>query len=67
MWRDRRGRIVVVDGDADQLRAGAGQGGDLLDGGGDVGGIGVGHGLHHYRCIAAHAHAADEAVTVFLR
>ena len=40
------GGVVVVDGDADHLRAGAGEGGDLLDGAFDVGGVGVGHGLH---------------------
>ena len=38
-------RLVVVDGDADQLRAGAGERGDLLDGALDVGGVGVGHRL----------------------
>ena len=56
---DGLGGIVVVDGDADHFGAGAGQGGDLLDGAGDVRGIGVGHGLHHNRCIAAHADATD--------
>ena len=39
--------------------AGAGQRGDLPDGAVDVRGVGVGHGLHHNRCIAAHADAAD--------
>ena len=36
---------VVVDGDADELRSGGGKRGDLLDGGLDVGGVCVGHGL----------------------
>jgi hypothetical protein len=38
--------VVVVDGDADELGAGFDELGDLLDGGGGVGGVGVGHGLH---------------------
>lgn len=42
---DGFGGIVVVDGDADHLGAGAGEGGDLLDGGFDVGCVGVRHGL----------------------
>ena len=50
--------FVVVDGDAHQLGAGRGERRDLPDGGGDVGGIGVRHGLHHNWCIAAHAHTA---------
>ena len=56
---DGLGGVVIVDGDPDDFAAGAGQGGDLLDGAGDVRGIGVGHGLHHNRCIAADADAAD--------
>ena len=54
------GRFFVVDGDAHQFRAGAGQRGALLDGRGNIGGIGIGHGLHHDRCIRADAHAADD-------
>ena len=57
--RDGGGGFFVVDGDADQFGAGPGEGGDLLDGRGDVGRVGVGHGLHHDRCIAADAHTAD--------
>ena len=53
------GRLVIVHGDAHQFRPGAGQCRDLLHGRGDVGGIGIGHGLHHNRCIRPHAHAAD--------
>ena len=43
---DGFGGVIVVDGDADELGAGAREGGDLLDGGLDVGGVGVGHRLH---------------------
>ena len=59
--RDGGGGFFVVDRDANQFGARAGQSCDLLDGGGDVRGIGVSHGLHHNRCIAAHAHAIDRA------
>ena len=58
--RNGGGSLFVVDGDAHQLRAGSSQGGTLLDGRRDVGGIGVGHGLHHDRCIRADAHATDD-------
>ncbi len=40
------GGVVVVDGDADEFGAGAGEGGYLLNRGFDVGGVGVGHRLH---------------------
>ena len=53
------GGVVVVDGDADELGAGAGEGGDLLDGGLDVRGVGVGHGLDDDRGGGADANAAD--------
>ena len=43
--RDGLRGVVVVDGDADELRAGAREGGDLLDGRLDVGGVGIGHRL----------------------
>ena len=56
---DGRGGVVVVDRDAHEFGAGARQSRDLLDGPRDVGGVGVRHGLHHDRCIAAHADAAD--------
>src|SRR5208283_1200159 len=49
----------VVDGDAYQFRTGASQGRALLDGGGDISGIGIGHGLHHDWCIRADVHAAN--------
>src|SRR5258707_1173708 len=51
--------IVIVDGDADDFAAGTRQGGDLLYGARDVRGVGVGHRLHHDRCIAAYSDAAD--------
>ena len=54
------GSLFVVDGSAHQFRASAGEGGALLDGGGDVGGVGVGHRLHHNGCIRADAHAAHD-------
>ena len=46
-------RLVAVDGDADQLRAGARQRRHLGDGGVDVGGVGVGHRLDDDRRAAA--------------
>ena len=57
--RDCGSGLFVVHGYANQFRAGAGQGCDLLDGRGDVRCIGIRHRLHHNRCIAAHAHAID--------
>ena len=48
-----------VDGDADQLGAGLGQRHDLVDGGGGVGGVGIGHGLDHDGVVAAHPNVAD--------
>src|SRR5260221_1075903 len=56
---DGLGSIVIVDGDADDFAAGTRQGGDLLYGARDVRGVGVGHRLHHDRCIAAYSDAAD--------
>ena len=56
---DGLGGVIIVDGDADYFAAGAGEGGHLLDGAGDVRSVGVGHGLHHNWCIAAYADAAD--------
>ncbi len=44
---------VVVDGDADELGSGFDQVGGLLDGRGDVGGVGVGHRLHDDRGFGA--------------
>ena len=55
---DGFGGVVVVDGDADELRAGAGEGGDLLDGAFDVGGVGVGHRLHDDGSFGADTDAA---------
>ncbi len=51
--------FVVVDGHANNLRPGHGEGGHLLDGRGDVRGIGVGHRLHDNRDFPAYANIAD--------
>ncbi len=51
--------LVAVDGDANQLGAGAGQRRDLGDGAVDVGGVGVGHRLHDDGCAAADLYARD--------
>ena len=56
---DGSGGVVVVDGDADDLGAGAGEGGDLLDGGLDVGGVGVGHGLDDDGGVGAYGDGTD--------
>ena len=56
---DGFGGVVVVDGDADKLGAGAGEGGNLLDGGLDVGGVGVGHRLDDDGGFGADADASD--------
>jgi len=53
--RNRFRGIIVVNGDADDFAASASQRGDLLDRSGNVGGVGVGHGLHHDWCSAADA------------
>ena len=53
------GGLFGVDGHAHQLRTGAGQFRDLGDGGRHIGGVGVGHRLHHHRCIAAYRDGAD--------
>jgi hypothetical protein len=47
--RDGRGGGFGVHGDAHQLGAGARQRHHLIDGGSDVGGVRVGHGLDHDR------------------
>ena len=57
--RHRRGRVLVVYGDADDLRAGAREGDDLLGRRARVGGVGVGHRLHHDRVRRADRHVAD--------
>ena len=53
--------LFVVDRDPNQFRARTGQRRNLLDGRGNVRGIRVRHGLHHNRCIAAHANPIDRA------
>jgi len=49
----------VVDRHPDQFRSGASERGDLLDRGGDVGSVGVGHRLHHNWCIRADLDVPD--------
>jgi hypothetical protein len=58
VWHGLR-RGIVVDRDADQFRPSAGQGHALADGAVDVGGVGIGHRLHHNWCITADANSAD--------
>ena len=53
------GGVIIVDGDADDFASGAGESGDLLYGAGNVGSVGVGHGLHHDWGITAHADSGD--------
>ena len=53
------GRLVAVDRDAHQLRAGARQRRHLARGAFDVGGVGIGHRLHDDRRAAADDDAAD--------
>jgi hypothetical protein len=57
--RDRRCRLVAVDGDAHHLGARPRQRRHLADRAVDIGGIGVGHRLHHDRRAAAHGHGTD--------
>ena len=57
--RDGRRRLVAVDGDADQLRAGAGKRRNLLRRRFHVRRVGVGHRLDDDRRAAADHHAAD--------
>src|SRR6266550_4369320 len=56
---DRGSSFVVIYSDSNQLGTGTSQGRDLLHSGGDVGGIGVGHRLHHNWCIGAYTHSAN--------
>ena len=56
---DGFGGVVVVDGDANEFGAGAGEGGNLLDGGFDVGGVGIGHRLDDDGGAGAYADVAD--------
>ena len=59
MKRHGGGRLVAVDGDAHQLRAGAGKGCDLRHRAVDIGGVGIGHRLDDDRRVAADQHLAD--------
>ena len=51
--------VLVVDGDANDLRPGQGQGRNLLDGARNVGRVGVGHGLHDHRNLPADANVTN--------
>ena len=51
--------LVAIDGDAHELRAGAGKGCHLGHGGIDIRGVGIGHGLHHDWRSAPHNDAAN--------
>ena len=55
----RRGRFLVGAGDPDDVRARFLAAADLVDRRPDVGGDGVGHGLHRDRRVAADRHGAD--------
>ena len=58
-FRDGLGGGFGVDGDAHQFGAGVRQRHHLIDGGGGVGGVGIGHGLDHDGVVAAHPDIAD--------
>ena len=70
---DRRhggGGLRGVHRDADQFRAGTGQGPDLFDRSGDIGRVGVGHGLDDNGVGAADAdtpNAGDERFAAWMR
>ncbi len=53
------GGVRRIDGDPDELGTGRGELAGLADGGGDVGGVGVGHRLDDDRRAAADPDAAD--------
>ncbi len=50
---ERVGIVLAGDGDAHDVTAGRSEFGDLLQGGVDIGGLGGGHRLHRYRCVAS--------------
>src|SRR5215470_20323357 len=53
------GSVLRIHGDADEFRAGAGEGHRLVHGGRHVGRVGVGHRLHDDGVIAADFHTSD--------
>ena len=54
VW-DGLGRRIVIHGYTDKLGTGRGKSGNLLDGAGDIGGVGIGHRLHNNGGIRADA------------
>ncbi len=56
---DGSGALVTIDGDAHELRAGAGERHHLRHGSIDIGRVGVGLRLHDHRRIATDHHLAD--------
>ena len=60
------GGLVAVDRDAHHFGAGARQCGDLRDGALDIGGVGVGHRLHHDRRAATDGDIADHDLGGFM-
>ena len=57
--RNGGSRLVVVDGDPHEFGSRASQRGHLLHSRSHIGGIGVGHRLHHNWCIRPHPHTTD--------
>ena len=51
--------VFGVDGDAHQFRAGLGQRHHLIDRRRDIGGVGIGHGLHHDGMVPANLDFPD--------
>ncbi len=57
--RNGGGSIAVIDGNAHNFRSGTRQIRHLIDGAVDIGGIGIGHGLHHDWRVTTHRNATD--------
>ncbi len=60
------GGLVAIDGDAHQFGARARQRRDLFHRAGDIGGVGIGHRLHHDRRAAADGDIADHDLRGFM-
>ena len=63
--RNRSCGRVIVYSDSNKFRTSLRQRRDLLNCGGNVSGIRIGHGLHHNRCIATNANAIDRTCRGF--